>query len=57
MDYGYFNQFLGREVDQAWWGTRTEHIVGTFRLGCLNVRPHQKRQAVLSIGNTLGANI
>jgi hypothetical protein len=29
MDYGYFNQFIGREVDQAWWGTRTEHIVGT----------------------------
>lgn len=28
MDYGYFNQFLGRPVDQAWWGTRTEHIVG-----------------------------
>lgn len=28
MDYGYFNQFLGRPVDQAWWGTRTQHIVG-----------------------------
>ena len=20
MDYGYFNQFLGREVDQVFWG-------------------------------------
>lgn len=28
MDYGYFNKFLDREVDRAWWGTRTEHIVG-----------------------------
>ena len=28
MDYGYFNQFLGREVDRNWWGTRTQHIVG-----------------------------
>lgn len=28
MDYGYFNQFLGRPVDQVWWGTRTQHIVG-----------------------------
>lgn len=46
MDYGYFNQFLGREVDKAWWGTRTEHIVGTFSLRCLT-----------SIGNILGANI
>mmetsp|Transcript_13659 Transcript_13659/g.26127 ORF Transcript_13659/g.26127 Transcript_13659/m.26127 type:complete len:229 (+) Transcript_13659:122-808(+) len=28
MDYGYFNQFLNRPVDQNWWGTRTQHIVG-----------------------------
>ena len=28
MDYGYFNQFLGRPIDQNWWGTRTQHIVG-----------------------------
>jgi hypothetical protein len=28
MDYGYFNTFLGRPVDQPFWGTRTEHIVG-----------------------------
>lgn len=26
MDYGVFNQLIGREVDQKWWGTRTEHI-------------------------------
>lgn len=28
MDYGYFNQFLDRPVDQNWWGTRIQHIVG-----------------------------
>jgi hypothetical protein len=28
MDYGYFNRFIGREVDRQWWGTRTQHIVG-----------------------------
>lgn len=28
MDYGYFNKLMGREVDRAWWGTRTQHIVG-----------------------------
>jgi hypothetical protein len=28
MDYGFLNQYLGREVDRAWWGTRTQHIVG-----------------------------
>eukprot|EP00281_Chroomonas_sp_CCMP1168_P030683 CAMPEP_0206244524 /NCGR_PEP_ID=MMETSP0047_2-20121206/18208_1 /ASSEMBLY_ACC=CAM_ASM_000192 /TAXON_ID=195065 /ORGANISM="Chroomonas mesostigmatica_cf, Strain CCMP1168" /LENGTH=201 /DNA_ID=CAMNT_0053669759 /DNA_START=18 /DNA_END=623 /DNA_ORIENTATION=+ len=28
MDYGAFNQLIGREVDQPFWGTRTEHIVG-----------------------------
>mmetsp|Transcript_26513 Transcript_26513/g.37235 ORF Transcript_26513/g.37235 Transcript_26513/m.37235 type:complete len:236 (-) Transcript_26513:262-969(-) len=28
MDYGVFNKLVGREVDQAFWGTRTEHIVG-----------------------------
>lgn len=26
MDYGVFNKYIGREVDQKWWGTRTEHI-------------------------------
>lgn len=38
MDYGYFNQFLGREVDRLFWGTRTQHIVGVA--GCLAVTDH-----------------
>eukprot|EP00527_Entomoneis_sp_CCMP2396_P002697 CAMPEP_0198142142 /NCGR_PEP_ID=MMETSP1443-20131203/5022_1 /TAXON_ID=186043 /ORGANISM="Entomoneis sp., Strain CCMP2396" /LENGTH=235 /DNA_ID=CAMNT_0043805099 /DNA_START=55 /DNA_END=762 /DNA_ORIENTATION=+ len=28
MDYGFINQFLGREVERNFWGTRTQHIVG-----------------------------
>jgi hypothetical protein len=28
MDYGIFNKAIGRSMDQAWWGTRTQHIVG-----------------------------
>ena len=28
MDYGIFNKYLDRPVDQQFWGTRTEHIVG-----------------------------
>lgn len=42
MDYGYFNQFLGREVDQPFWGTRTQHIVGVA--GCLAVTDHLSQQ-------------
>lgn len=38
MDYGYFNQFIGREVAEPFWGTRTEHIVGVA--GCLAVFDH-----------------
>lgn len=38
MDYGYFNQFIGREVAEPFWGTRTEHIVGVA--GCLAVTDH-----------------
>jgi hypothetical protein len=38
MDYGCFNQFIGREVDQVFWGTRTEHIVGVA--ACLAVTDH-----------------
>jgi hypothetical protein len=38
MDYGYFNQFIDREVDQNFWGTRTEHIVGVA--ACLAVTDH-----------------
>jgi hypothetical protein len=28
MDYGILNSYLDRPVDQKFWGTRTEHIVG-----------------------------
>lgn len=28
MDYGVLNKYLDRPVDQLFWGTRTEHIVG-----------------------------
>ena len=38
MDYGYFNQFIGRPVTNNWWGTRTEHIVGVA--ACLAVTDH-----------------
>jgi len=38
MDYGYFNQFLGREVDRQFWGTRTQHIVGVA--ACLALTDH-----------------
>jgi len=38
MDYGYFNQMIGREVDQPFWGTRTQHIVGVA--GCLAATDH-----------------
>lgn len=38
MDYGFFNQFIGRPTDNAWWGTRTEHIVGVA--ACLAVTDH-----------------
>ncbi|GAX10077.1 hypothetical protein FisN_2Lh346 [Fistulifera solaris] len=38
MDYGYFNQFIGRPVTRNWWGTRTEHIVGVA--ACLAVTDH-----------------
>mmetsp|Transcript_37339 Transcript_37339/g.56917 ORF Transcript_37339/g.56917 Transcript_37339/m.56917 type:complete len:172 (+) Transcript_37339:79-594(+) len=38
MDYGYFNKFIGREVDEKFWGTRTQHIVGVA--ACLAVTDH-----------------
>ena len=28
MDYGILNTYLDRPVDQKFWGTRTEHIIG-----------------------------
>lgn len=43
MDYGYFNQFLGREVAEPFWGTRTEHIVGVA--ACLAVTDHMSQAA------------
>jgi hypothetical protein len=43
MDYGYFNQFLGRPVDRNFWGTRTEHIVGVA--ACLAVTDHASQAA------------
>eukprot|EP00286_Rhodomonas_abbreviata_P029221 CAMPEP_0181299030 /NCGR_PEP_ID=MMETSP1101-20121128/6114_1 /TAXON_ID=46948 /ORGANISM="Rhodomonas abbreviata, Strain Caron Lab Isolate" /LENGTH=363 /DNA_ID=CAMNT_0023404123 /DNA_START=13 /DNA_END=1105 /DNA_ORIENTATION=+ len=45
MDYGIFNQLIGREVGNAWWGTRTEHIVGVA--ACLAVTDHMS-QSVFS---------
>ena len=42
MDYGYFNTFLGREVDEPFWGTRTEHIVGVA--ACLAVTDHASQR-------------
>jgi hypothetical protein len=38
MDYGYFNSFIGREVAEPFWGTRTQHIVGVA--ACLAVTDH-----------------
>ena len=43
MDYGYFNSFLGRPVNENWWGTRTEHIVGVA--ACLAVTDHASQAA------------
>ena len=42
MDYGYFNQLIGREVDKPFWGTRTEHIVGVA--GCLAIADHASQK-------------
>lgn len=46
MDYGAFNQLIGREVDQAFWGTRTEHIVGVA--ACLAVADHGSQKVFSS---------
>lgn len=45
MDYGILNQYLDRPVDQAFWGTRTEHIVGVA--AALAVTDHAS-QAIFS---------
>jgi hypothetical protein len=46
MDYGAFNKLIGREVDQAFWGTRTEHIVGVA--ACLAVTDHASQRVLSS---------
>ena len=38
MDYGGLNRLLGREVDQEFWGTRIQHILGVA--GCLALTDH-----------------
>lgn len=52
MDYGYFNQYLGREVDRNFWGTRTQHIVGVA--GCLAVTDHLSQNI---FGRMLGRSL
>lgn len=42
MDYGSLNQLIGRDVDQPWWGTRTQHIVGVA--ACLAVADHASQR-------------
>lgn len=44
MDYGIFNQLIGRPVDKDFWGTRTEHIVGVAV--CLAVTDHASQNLV-----------
>jgi hypothetical protein len=44
MDYGIFNQLIGRPVDKDFWGTRTEHIVGVA--ACLAVTDHASQNLV-----------
>jgi hypothetical protein len=38
MDYGYFNKLISRPVDNNFWGTRTQHIVGVA--ACLAATDH-----------------
>jgi hypothetical protein len=47
MDYGVLNKYLDppRPVDQEFWGTRTQHIVGVA--ACLAVTDHAS-QALFS---------
>ena len=47
MDYGGLNRLLGREVDQEFWGTRTQHIVGVA--GCLALTDHASQAAFQSM--------
>ena len=43
MDYGGLNRLLGREVDQEFWGTRIQHILGVA--GCLALTDHASQAA------------
>jgi len=52
MDYGIFNKVIGRPVDQNFWGTRTEHIVGVA--ACLAVTDHGSQAA---FGSYLGRSL
>mmetsp|Transcript_15918 Transcript_15918/g.24788 ORF Transcript_15918/g.24788 Transcript_15918/m.24788 type:complete len:223 (-) Transcript_15918:196-864(-) len=47
MDYGIFNKLIGRPVDQPFWGTRTEHIVGVA--ACLAVTDHASQALYQSV--------
>lgn len=47
MDYGGLNRLLGREVDQEFWGTRTQHILGVA--GCLALTDHASQAAFQSM--------
>lgn len=38
MDYGSLNRFIGREVGEEFWGTRTQHIIGVA--ACLAATDH-----------------
>jgi hypothetical protein len=52
MDYGYFNRITDRPVDNEFWGTRTQHIIGVA--GCLALTDHMP-QAVF--GRYLGRSL
>ena len=47
MDYGGLNRLLGREVDQEFWGTRSQHILGVA--GCLALTDHASQAAFQSM--------
>ena len=42
MDYGFLNKVIGREVDEEWWGTRTQHILGVA--ACLALTDHASQK-------------
>tara|TARA_B110000971_G_C19928282_1_gene462685 strand:+ start:232 stop:840 length:609 start_codon:yes stop_codon:yes gene_type:complete len=50
MDYGFLNPALGREVDQPFWGTRIQHIVGVA--ACLAATDHASQAAFCKVLKT-----